>query len=224
LVLHTTLDGPSSVLVPALGTGSGAVVTTTPANDFVSARIGAGLRTDAIGERILLPQTDGNTANVELQQGTIEFWYQPNYNHNNNRKYSIVGTGNWPGSAGHGSLHLGKHNDTNSNMLFLIFFDASGVRWEHNVSASDYSWNAGDWLLMRVTWDFNVPAGEQNLHLYVNGRELPLKGQVSRGRQPVPAERSDEKIYIGSRDVTGNIIAHGIYDEVRIWKQVIRPQ
>jgi hypothetical protein len=192
-------------------------------NDFVPARFANGLHADAVGERILLPQADGSTQNVELEQGTMEFWYRPGYNHNNNLKYTIVGTGNWPGGGGHGSLHLGKHNSSNQNKIFLIFFDANGVRWEHNVDASDYSWKSGDWLLVRLTWDFNAPSGVQNLHLYVNGSELPLTGQVSRGPQPIPAERVDESIYIGSRDVVGSIIANGVYDEFKIWKRVLPP-
>jgi len=225
LVLHTTLDGPSSVAVPAHGVGTQATIETAPANDFVAALIGSGLRTNAIGERIRFPQSDGRTQNVELERGTMEFWYRPGYNHDDNHKYTIVGTGNWSGlnGGGAGSIHFGKHNNTNFNMIFLIFFDANRVRWEHNVAATDFSWRAGDWVLFRLTWDFGVPPGQQNLHVYMNGRELPLKGQVSRGPQPVPVESENEKIYIGSRDTQGNIIGNGVYDDVRIWNKVIPP-
>jgi len=226
LVMYTTLDGPSAVMSPASGSGTGITIETLPSNDFVAARYGSGLRTNAIAERILIPQTDGQTQNVELERGTIEFWYRPNYDHNNNLKYTIVGTGNWHGmnaSSGVGSLHLGKHNLSNQNMIFLIFYDANAVRWEHNVVASAYGWKAGDWLLMRLTWDFNVAPGVQNLHLYINGAELPLTGEVSRGPQPIPAERSSERMYIGARDVQGGIIADGIYDEFKVWNRVIPP-
>jgi hypothetical protein len=211
-------------MTPALGSGASAVVSTSPLNDFVPARIGNGLRADAIGERIEYRQVGGSTQNVELDYGTIEFWYRPSYDHNDNLKYTIVGTGNWIGtSVSPGSIHLGKHNNSNANAIFLIFYDANGVRWEHDVAATSYSWRAGDWLLVRFTWDFSVPAGRQNLHLYLNGVELPLTGQVSRGPQPVPAEKASEMIYIGSRDLTGNIIPNGIYDEFRIWNRVIPP-
>lgn len=227
LLLYSTLDGPAAVMGPSLGSGVGASIVTSPTNDFVPAKIGNGLRTDAAGERILIPQANTRAQNVELERGTIEFWYKPNYNHNDNNKYTLVGTGNWPpvqGAApGRGSIHLGKHNSSNHNDIFLIFFDANGVRWEHNVALASYSWRAGDWLLVRLTWDFGVPAGVQNLHLYVNGSELPLTGHVSRGPQPIPAEQSDEFIYIGSRDLVGPIIGNGVYDEVRIWNKVLPP-
>ncbi|MGQ0537560.1 MAG: LamG-like jellyroll fold domain-containing protein [Gemmatimonadaceae bacterium] len=223
LVLHTTLDSPLAVATPRVGSGSTAAISTSPANDFVSARLGAGLRADAVGERIEFRQIDGGVQNVELERGTMEFWYRPNYDHDDDRKYTIVGTGDWGPSTEHSSIHLGKHNDSNQNGIFLIFFDANAVRWEHNVSVRDYGWRAGDWLLMRITWDFAVPAGVPNLHLYVNGRELRLTGDVSRGPQPIGAERADRMIYIGSRDLSGPIIANGVYDEVRIWKRVLPP-
>ncbi|MEW5916736.1 MAG: LamG-like jellyroll fold domain-containing protein [Gemmatimonadota bacterium] len=227
VLLHSTLDGPAAVMGPTLGSGVNASIVTSPANDFVPAKVGNGLRVDAIGERILIPQADNRAQNVELERGTIEFWYRPGYNHNDNHKYTIVGTGNWPpvqgAPTGRGSIHLGKHNDSNNNDIFLIFFDANGVRWEHNVPVANYGWRAGDWLLVRLTWDFGVPAGVQNLHLYVNGNELRLAGHVSRGPQPIPAERSDELMYIGSRDVAGSIIGNGIYDEVRVWNRVLPP-
>jgi hypothetical protein len=74
--------------------------------------------------------------------------------------------------------------------------------------SANYSWRAGDWLRVKITWDFNVPAGEQNVHLYLNGAELPLTHQVSRGPQLVPAERASEMIYIGSRGPSTGIISN----------------
>jgi hypothetical protein len=219
-VLQTSLDGPSDVISPTFGTGLRAIVATNPANDFVSARIARGLRANAVGERALYPQSDAGAANVELEHGTMDFWYQPNYDHNDNLKYTIAGTGTWTSP---GALHFGKHNNSNQNAIFLIFYNGNGVRFEHNVAVSDYSWKAGEWLQIRITWDFNVAAGQQNLHLYLNGRELPLSGQVSRGPQPVPAEKPSELIYIGCRDTSGDIPANGVYDDFRIWNRVIAP-
>ncbi len=225
LLLYTTLDDALAVMTPTIGSGTSATIATSPADDFVASRFGAGLRANATGERVRYPQTDSLAQNVELERGTIEFWYRPFYNHVGSAKYSIIGTGNWSGrsgTSGLGSLHLGKHSVFNQYMIFLIFFDANGVRWEHNVAASDYSWNAAKWLLIRLTWDFGVPAGEQNLHLYLNGVEVPLNGQVSRGPQLVPAERPDEYIYVGSRDLFG-VSANGVYDEFKVWNRVIPP-
>lgn len=223
-LFYSTLDGPAAVTSPAVGNGGAATISTTPADDFVPARVSNGLRADAIGERVLLPQMGGAVQNVEHERGTIEFWYQPFYDHDDSNKYAIAGTGGWKAdNSTRGSIHLGKHNASNQNMIFLIMFDANGVRWEHNVQASDYAWNAGDWVLIRFTWDMTVPAGEPNMRLYLNGVELPLTGQVSRGPQPTLDESSSERLYIGSRDTAGDIPPAGVYDEFRIWAEAIPP-
>ncbi len=222
--LYTTLDGPSSVTSPAQGSGGGATVVTTPANDFVPARIGDGLRTDAVGERALLRQIDGGVQNVENDRGTLEFWYKPFYDSDEDGKYTIAGTGTWKANnATRGSIHFGKHNPSNGRMLFLILFDAAGTRWEHNVRAADFGWKAGDWVLVRITWDMTVAPGVRNMHLYLNGQERTLTGEVSFGPHSTLAESANEMIYIGSRDVSGDIPANGLYDEVRIWNQAIPP-
>jgi len=222
-MLQTTLDDLSAVTAPSIGT-SGGIVSTTPANDFVAAQVGDGLRTDAVGERVLFPQISNGVKNVENESGTLEFWYRPSYDHDQDKKYTIAGTGTWkPGNTTAGSIHLGKHNLSNQLLIFLILFDANGVRWEHNVSANDYGWNAGEWHLIRVTWDMNVSSGEQNMRLYLDGQELPLIGDVSRGPQPALPESESEFIYIGARDLTGSISAGGVYDEVRIWDRAIPP-
>jgi hypothetical protein len=223
-MLYTTLDGPVAISSPSEGTGSGSSVTTTPTNDFVPARVAGGLRANAVGEHALFRQVDGNLQNVENDRGTMEFWYRPDYDHDDDLKYTIAGTGTWkPNNTTQGSIHFGKHNSSNNNMIFLILFDANGTRFEHNVLPTQYSWNAGDWLLIRITWDMTVPAGERNMHLYIDGVELPLTGQVSRGPQPTLPEMASEMIYIGSRDDTGQIPARGLYDEFRIWNQAIPP-
>jgi len=213
-----SLDDVSSV------TALGGTVSTVPTNDFVAAQVGNGLKTDAVGERALIPQLDGANRNIETEHGTIEFWFRPDFDHTFNFKYTIIGTGTWkPANTTTSSWHFGHHNQSNGRELFLIFNDANSVRWEHNVALSNYSWNAGEWKLFRITWDFTVPAGEQNLHVYMDGTELPLRNQVARGPQPVHDERSTEMIYVGSRDLTGSIPAAGVYDEVRIWDTAIPP-
>jgi hypothetical protein len=222
-LLYTTLDNHASVMQPVNGVGRLASITTLPADNFVPAFLARGLSVSANGERVGYPQVDGGKQNIELEQGTMDFWFRPNFNSADDNKYTIAGTGDWSTSPRPvGSMHFGKHNKSNQNEIFLIFFDANRVRHEHNVDAASYSWKAGTWQHIVITWDFNVPAGEVNLHLYLNSVELPMHNQVSRGPQPVPAELSSETIYIGSRGA-GNINASGLYDEFRIFDSVIKP-
>ena len=220
-LLYTILDNRTSVFMPVFGDGSHAVLFTVPTDDFVDGMIGSGLHADAHLERAAYPQIDSSgVPNIELERGTIEFWYRPAYNWNDSVKHTITGTGNW---AAPGSMHLGKHNQSNQNSIYLILNNGSGVRFEHNVVVSAYSWMAGDWVLFRLTWDFNVALGVPNLHLYLNGVELPLSGQTSWGPQPMPAEQPTQFLYIGSRGSLGCCPAKGVYDEFRIWNVVLAP-
>jgi len=228
LLYYTTLDDAASVSSPAKGSGAGSMLQTTPANDFVAARVGGGLRTDVVNERLGIPQRNGSVRNIDLERGTIEFWYRPSYDHDDDLKYSIVGTGSWGVPPPNGPIHFGKHNLSNDNAIFVIFYRANGVRAELNVEANQYQWSSGQWILLRLTWDFTVPAGVPNIHLYMDGEELPLTGDCSQtcdltGPQGVPDESPSDFIYVGSRDQTGAIGPAGVYDEFRIWNVAIPP-
>lgn len=221
-LLQTTLDDISAVMHPKYGIGTHASITTSPANNFVPGRRNNGLMANASGERILYPQVEQGIQNVELDRGTMDFWYRPNYDHDNNVKYTIAGTGSWHHPVPNG-LHFGKHNKSNQNQLFLLYFDPDGTRQEANVRATDYSWKAGTWQHITITWDFTVAPGVQNLHIYLNDVDLPLSGTVMRGPRTMAAESSNEYIYIGARDPNGTIIANGVYDQFRIFDRAINP-
>lgn len=221
-LLQTTLDDVKSVFNPKYGVGAHATITTSPANNFVAGRRGNGLMAHASGERILYPQVENGVQNVELDKGTMDFWYKPNYDSNNNVKYTIAGTGSWHHPVPNG-LHFGKHNASNQNQLFLLYFDPDGTRQEANVRASDYSWKAGTWQHITISWDFTVATGVQNLHIYLNDVDLPLSGTVMRGPRTMVAESPNEFIYIGARDPNGTIIANGVYDQFRIFDRALKP-
>ncbi len=74
-----------------------------------------------------------------------------------------------------------------------------------------------------MTWDFSTAVGERNLHLYINGQELPLTGQVSTGQHTLPSESAASRIHVGAGDLSGVIPAGGVYDEVGIWDRVLLP-
>lgn len=221
-LLYTTLDDAAAVSRPVFGSGVGATVVSVPSNSFIPAMFAGGVQLDANGERVSYPQVANGVKNIELDRGTMDFWFRPNFASDDNVKYTIAGTGNWTSIKPKGSFHFGKHNLSNYNKLFLIFFDANGVRYEHNVTTADYHWNAGSWQHVTITWNFRNRREAQNMHLYLNGRELPLSHQVSRGPQLLPPEQPGQDIYIGSRG-QGNINADGTYDEFRIYDTVVPP-
>ncbi len=226
VLFQSTLDGPGSVTAPLFGDGSGALIATSPANDFAPAMNGSGLRFDVTQEGLYVPQT-GAAQNIELDKGTIEFWYQPFYTPGDGNKYAICGTGPW-GSAG--SLHFGKHNDSNGNDLYLHSFDASAAMHINNVLFTDYSWSAFDWIKIRLTWDWTVPAGTQNVHLYFDDAEVPVTGDgglspATTGPMSTGPESPSAAFYLGARSptATSNIIGSGLYDDVVVIDEPLPP-
>lgn len=225
LLFHSTLDDAASVTSPAVGTGAGASLLTSPANDFTAGRVGNAIRLDSISEYVRFKQTDGNTKNVELDRGTLDFWFQPTYNHTDGQKYRIFGMGNWGAPGGWG---MGKHNTSNGNALYIHKFGPSGnMEAINTVSSSNYSWNANDWINVRVTWDWKAAPGVQNVRMYFNGVEIQVDGDngapATTGTWYTVAESTSDYIYVGntSSTNTSGMMNNANFDEVKIWDTVI---
>jgi Concanavalin A-like lectin/glucanases superfamily/Peptidase family M23 len=212
-LLQTTLDNAASVTSPLHGTGTGAQVVTNPANDFVAAHNGNGVRVNAAQEYVRFQQTDGVTANVSLTKGALDVWYQPSYANTDGISHRLVGIG--PAFQS-GWITLFKRTSFFNNDLFFEVIDANNNGQATTVAASNYGWTAGQWVHLRMTWDGTVASGVQNMHLFINGVE-PVYGSVSRGPFPMPAASSSQYIYLGSISPTETLNAQGIYDDFAIY-------
>jgi arylsulfatase A-like enzyme/chitodextrinase len=218
-LLYTTLDGASAVATPANGTGSGSSVVTTPAGDFVAGKIGNGIQIDAAGEYVRFQQTNGTTRNVNLAAGTVDFWFRPAFANSDGVSHRIfgIGTSNQPGS-----IALYKRTSTFGNDLYVQVISASGGFQTSTVAATQYSWTAGQWVQLRVTWDGAVASGVPNAHLYIDGTERTYSSR-STGPFSMPAESASQYIYIGSISTTETNIARGVLDEFRIFSGALPP-
>ncbi|MGE0788118.1 MAG: LamG-like jellyroll fold domain-containing protein [Sandaracinaceae bacterium] len=231
LLLYSSLDDANAVTHPAVGTGVGATLSSTPGDDFAAGHVGGGILSDDPDDFARFAETDGVHANVELTRGTMELWFLPSYDHDDDQKYVLVATGSWPGP---GIVTLVKQNGSNGNALELVFdeLDAAGCapapptcsRRENRVASSDYAWRAGEWVLIRFTWDWTVPDGTRNVHIYIDGAEVPLiAGLATTGPAVVPDERADDYVWIGNRAPSGGFRAGGVIDEVRVWDRPLAP-
>jgi glucose/arabinose dehydrogenase len=208
-LLGSTLDNASSVLMPASGTGSNASINTTPADDFVPALDGNGLRIDASGEYAQFVQTDGVTQNIELDKGAIDFWFQPTYNHTDGLRHYLFATGTF--GATPGGIFVLKNNALNQNQLNVNITDASGAFHVTGVDPIYYSWTPGEWVHVRVSWDTTISG--QNVHIYLKGTEVPAYAYVSTGPISMAAESTTQFIYLGQQKPGGTVPANGIFDD-----------
>ncbi len=221
-LLYTTLQDSNSILFPLAGSGVGASLYTIPINDFIPAFSGKGLRihTPGTAEYFRYPQISGVVQNIELNKGTVDFWYQPQYDHNDGALHQIftVGTLNAAGSISFSKRASGTGNDldfeirTNTNVLKRT-----------TILATNYAWSLGAWVHFRVTWDSTLPAGVQNARVYINNVEPPY-GQVQLGSFAMPSESATKYIYFGTgSDTTTTGSGNGVYDEVKIYAAATPP-
>lgn len=214
--LATTLDNLSAVTTPASGTGTGAVVSTLPANDFVLGQSVNGIKIDAGTEHVKFQQTNGTVQNVEMDQGTIDFWYKPTYSHTDGARHSIIGIGSFGVPGG---VFIEKNNLSNSNYFSVYIFDSAGIRKETGINTSNYSLSPNTWVNIRVTWDTRTTG--QMVKVYFNGVSVASYSVVSNGSITMSPESTMQYIYLGNRSDTAAIPANGIIDEVKIYGTVI---
>lgn len=202
ILLQSSLLTLAASQAPTVGDGTALVLGGTP--QFTPNGYRADLASEFLGYR--------QPGHLSPYRGTMEFGYRPEYVSTINRKYSIAGTGGWQAP---GSIHLGKHNNSNLNKLFLIAFaGTSGLRCEHTVDAGAFAWTAYQWLTFRIIWDFTVPGGAPNLALWLNGQILPLGGQVSTGMWVVPAPDPNQRIFLGGRGIGVSVPPFGTYRDL----------
>jgi hypothetical protein len=219
-LLYTTLDNAAAVSAPVNGTGTGASVQTTPPNDFVPGFLNNGLLINGPQQYASFQETDGVTQNVNLATGSVDFWYQPAYASADGIAHRLFDIGPAPGQPG--SIGLYKRVGSLNNDLWLWVVSPNGTQMYTGVPATSYSWTAGQWVEIRVTWDSTVPAGTQNAHIYINGQE-PTYEFAATGPFTMPAPSTSNFIYLGASSPTDANTATGILDEFKIYPQALVP-
>jgi glucose/arabinose dehydrogenase/PKD repeat protein len=218
-LLQSTLNDLAAVQNPTFGTGSGASVSTSPANDFIGTQFGNGIRINASNEYVRWLQTASGIQNVELDQGTLDFWYTPNSVHTDGVFRPLISIGSW-GTAG--SIHVIKNNSANGNAFGVQFRDSSNTVAETGVASSNFSFTPNVPVNIRVTWDFTVAASVRNIHIYFNGVE-PANNYFTTGPRTMPAESSVRYIYIGNRGDTSTNHGNGVFDQLAIHSTPMPP-
>jgi arylsulfatase A-like enzyme len=223
VLLQTTLEDAAAVSAPLGGTGAGSTIVTTPANDFVPAQSGNGIRIDGTGEYVRFGQSDGTTANIDFQRGAVDFWYQPFSAHSDGQRRTLISLGQF-GSASTGAhgIHIEKDPQ---NTLHVYVIDSNVRLKELTVTSANYSWAAGQWVNLRLTWDFSVAAGAQSTRLYVNGAEPAYTLNTLLGPLSMAAPSSTRFLFLGNRGTNSNSStpANGILDEVVLYSEPTPP-
>jgi hypothetical protein len=177
---------------------------TQSGGSFVAGRYGKGFESNADADDLNVSVTEGT--DFEKEKGTVEFWYQPYYDHND------------------GSAHylFNFNYDTNNRMVVMkstgndlqFNYKQGGTSVWYNIDSADYSWKAYDWINIRVEWDDSEPTETQQ-RIYINGVE-PTHTDSGTNMNGA-SMTSPNTLLVGNYTVSSNDEADGIIDEFKVY-------
>lgn len=215
-MLWTTLEGPDSVTMPMVGDATLAQWSTMPDDDFVM-REGGGIVIDEPGEWLRYRQVAGQ-ANIEFDRGTVEFGYQPNYDHDDGQRHQLVVTVD--SSSNLSGLHIRKGMN---GRFSVLLYDQTGAMHTTSVSSANYEWFAGQRILIRVIWETTGLPQDQGVRIYFDGDEASPYETMVGADIPMGSEDPGGWLYIGARSEDTTNVASGVIDEFIVYDEPRAP-
>ncbi len=204
---HSTLQSAAAVTAPDVGSAG----TVTGGVTFVPGRYGNAGSFTAPGNYVTL-----TFANFNIAIGTVEFWYQPNY-----QCQAAPGTCDgvrhvlW--SMEGDATHFLTVEKTTANQLDFAIRNGAATTVVR-VSLPDFAWRAKDWVHIRAMWNDVAGAG-QRMRLFVNEKEpahVDVGGDYSSAGMPVGPTR------VGG-DSASATTAAGLIDEFHMYRGGVTP-
>lgn len=219
-LLFTTLDDAASISSPVAGSGLGAGHVTTPANDFIAALTGNGIRIDGPNEYVRFQETAAGP-NFSHVRGTLDFCYQPTYLPTDGANHHLFGTS---GFSATGGMRVRKAASNNANRFQVIILDDNSqfAGGETAILPGNVPFVPGVWVRVTVSWDLMVAAGQQNTRVYFDGVEPPYD-TTAIGPASMPAASASEFVYVGAWDAVDSETASGVLDELKLYGQPLVP-
>jgi hypothetical protein len=159
-------------------------------------------------------ESDGTT-NLTVAQGTVTFWFAPNWNSTNQ---GGLGPQEW------GRLfEVGSYTTNSSYGLWSIYVDPAGANLYFSTQTNDLSSNVWTWLSAPISWTTNyfhfiaLTYSATNTVLY-------LDGVLATNGPPVTVYPGSDVLtngfYIGS-DSNGVYQAHGLFNTVATYSYAL---
>ncbi|MFC1790241.1 DUF2341 domain-containing protein [Patescibacteria group bacterium] len=157
LVWFSTFESSAATTSPDVGTGD-----SVNGVEFVAAKYGNGAQLVDNNDYIRFDVTTGDNANnFNKAKGALELWFQPTWDHDDGVLHTIFT--NYTDATNHFRL-LKTVPGT------LAFTINDGNASSLTITSGNYSWEAGDWVHLRVEWDDTAALGTQQ-RLFLNGVE-----------------------------------------------------
>lgn len=206
------------------GNGSNATLNSATSASWVPGKFGSALNFNGSNQDANFT-TPSNINTSGDSQGTISFWARPSFNSSNTITRGFTGMSDGTTSA---LSFAFCGNDVNcalsgvGNAGSLIFVSLiSGIQNRAMVSSSDYSWNAGDWVHLTITWDDTATTND--MQIYVNGVKPP-QTLSNEGGLDISALNTQAQWYIAEDNATDGTNFLGFIDDFRWYNYVRTPQ
>ena len=202
VLLQSSLDDRSSVETPVVGVGGDSSLLDS---DFTTAQMGNGARFD--DDRYMkFPVFSGDQANINLDRGEIEFWFQPDFGagESDDTIHSLITVGPF--------YDVPRLTISESDEFRLSILDRDWVAVTTSAGYRMPLWESGEWVLLRAAWDNSN--GVDSLKLFVNDQRVD-RGGAAGGWEIGPAHEIGE-LFVGVANEAGDFPANGIIDELVI--------
>jgi hypothetical protein len=200
LLLHSTLESGAAVTSPDVGS-AGSV---NGGASFAPGRYGNGLFVDAAGESVSFPSTQ----NIDFNQGAVEFWVRPNFNHIDGQRHRF-----WSYSFDFDNALFFEKHSTDELRFGFRHGPNPADQGTARILPTDYSWKPGDWVHLRAVWD-TTQSMTNRLRIFVNGVEPPNLGP---GNNYIAANLATGGSILLGTDSGGANPVDGVMDEFRLF-------
>ncbi len=210
VIWYSTLESANAITAfPDVGN----VETIGGTLSFVPGRHGQGASVPNIdGNYLRMAATNGagvEQPDFDKARGGFEYWFQPAWPSTDNNNRDLAGL---ISNVGSNEILFQKLNNVGGNNL-LFRLRANAVNSDCQVSGATYSWNANEWVHLRVEWDETAPPASQQ-RIYLNG---VLKPCTATPTDYVAANLNlgtGTGFWVGNINNGANQPGAGVYDEL----------
>jgi hypothetical protein len=210
LLLWTTLEDEAAIQNPEVGTGTEVEFAVT---GFQAGIDGQGAYIDAHKDYIRYRQV-AEVPNLEIECGTLDVWLKPDFDHTDGKQHNLMRV------DGDSRITVRK---TGGDDFQVRLRDVDLIDHDTNVPPTDYGWLAGEWLRITVTWDAAPAPGDQNVHIYFDGVEVPLYEEATTDTIVMADESPTDWVYFGATAPDDNQFIDGVLDEAKIYRGIMPP-
>lgn len=206
--LYSTLDSAEAIIEPAIGELG---FVGNQEGDYHGGRCAAAVNIDQQGDYIKYHYQDNEERHFDVMLGTLDFWYQPAYDHTDGQAHHLFGTANFDTVGG---IRLSKAGAAEDNALVATFRGAQLGELSITVPSSEYSLSRGEWTRLTLVWYLGPQLPQRYTRLFIDG---VLAGEAMPSGVFQMAPDLDGYFTLGVWSLNDPAHGAGLFDELKVF-------